>query len=533
MHNFHIVSSSFLLPNMEKITGLKNNVKYTHFNDFSFINKKTENEILFYVFFLKDFLDDNSLKSNKKKINLIFSRIENIIKKDIYFVFLKTFFIEKNILYELKTVDINKEQISHLINKKLNYLKKKYNNFFVVDLDYNFNLIGNNVTFDIRNWYLFKCHLSQKGMEVIFTTILDVYNKIFNVSKKILVLDCDNTLWGGVVGELGPHKIEVNDHGIGRAYQDFQKKIKFLKERGLILAISSKNNENDVIEVFKKNKNMILKLDDFVSFKINWKEKSINIKEISEELNINLDSFVFWDDNPIEREKVKRNLNDVLVPDISKDITNWPNEIINMNCFGKPIITKEDLNKTKQYKNRSLFLNDLKKYEKEEQEYLKSINMKATFQKVSNKSIARCVQMCEKTNQFNLTTIRHKEDFFKKNINSNNYIIETVSLKDDYGDHGTVGLYIVEINKKTKSALLNTFLMSCRILGRKLEFFMIQNLLINLSKHKISKLYAKYIKSKKNIIAQNFLVESNFTKLKENNYYIKTDQKFENVKNIF
>ena len=159
--------------------------------------------------------------------------------------------------------------------------------------------------------------------------------------------------------------------------------------------------------------------------------------------------------------------------------------------------------------------------------------MKATFQKISNKSIARCVQMCEKTNQFNLTTIRHKEDFFKKNINSKNHIIETVSLKDNYGDHGIVGLYIVEFDNKKKSASLNTFLMSCRILGRKLEFFMVQNLLNKLSKNKIPKLQAKYIKTKKNIIAKNFLIESNFIKLKKDEYYIKTNQRINHVKNIF
>lgn len=533
MHNFQIVSSSFLLPNTKKFTILKNTVNHSHFNDFSFVNKKTKNEIIYYIFFLKDFLDENSFKSNKRKISLIFSRIENLLKKDMYFVLLKSFFIQKNILNDLKVVDLNEEKISNLINKKLNFLKKKYNNFFVVDLDYIFNLIGNNIIFDHRNWYLFKCHLSQKGLETIYSTIFEVYKKIFNVSKKILVLDCDNTLWGGVVGELGPEKIEISDDGIGRAYQDFQKKIKFLKERGLILAISSKNNEKDVIEVFKKNKNMILKENDFVSLKINWKEKSLNIKEISDELNINLDSFVFWDDNPVEREKVKRNLRDVLVPDVGEDVFNWPDKIINMNCFGKPIITTEDLNKTKQYKSRSLFLNDLKKYEKEEQKYLRSINMKATFQKISNKSISRCVQMCEKTNQFNLTTIRHKEDFFKKYMNSKNHIIEIVSLKDDYGDHGIVGLYIVEINDKTKKASLNTFLMSCRILGRKLEFLMIQNLLNKLLKNKILRLNAQYIKTKKNIIAQNFLIESNFVKLKKNNYFINTNQKLKNVKNIF
>ena len=151
MHNFRIVSSSFLLPNMKKITGLKNTVKYSHFNDFSFVNKKTENELIYYVFFLKDFLDDNSLKSNEKKIKLIFSRIEDLLKKDIYFIFLKSFFTQKNVLYELKTVDLNKDKVSKLINKKLILFKKKYNNFFVVDLDYTFNLIGNNVIFDSRN----------------------------------------------------------------------------------------------------------------------------------------------------------------------------------------------------------------------------------------------------------------------------------------------------------------------------------------------------------------------------------------------
>ena len=276
---------------------------------------------------------------------------------------------------------------------------------------------------------------------------------------------------------------------------------------------------------------MVISIKDIVIYKINWNDKSQNIREIAHELNIGLDSLVFWDDNPIERDKVKKNLPEVHVVDLENDIENWPQKLLNLENIGKLSVTVEDKNKTLQYINRSKFIYDLKKSKSLEIKYLKSIKLKPSFQKINLKNISRAAQMCEKTNQFNLRTIRLKEKFFIDIINSKKYFCELVSLKDQYGDHGIVGLYIVKkINKN--EAFLENFIMSCRILGRYLEYWMMQRVLKVIKNKKIKLLRAEYLPTQKNQIIKNFLKDCNF---KESNkmYSIDTSKKVSNFIKIY
>ena len=163
--------------------------------------------------------------------------------------------------------------------------------------------IGYNQILDKRNWYLAHCRVSEIGLDIVIDQINKLLSSIYNPASKVLVLDCDNTIWGGVVGEDGTFGIKIGGDGEGQIFQDFQKEIIELKNKGVILAVASKNNYQDVENVFKKNDQMRLKLNDISIFKVNWEEKYLNIKKISQELNLALNSFVFWDDNPIEREK--------------------------------------------------------------------------------------------------------------------------------------------------------------------------------------------------------------------------------------
>ena len=371
--------------------------------------------------------------------------------------------------------------------------------------------------------------MSNEGLKILYEIILKILKKIYIPQKKLLILDCDNTLWGGVVGDLGPNKIILGQDGLGKAFQDFQNVIKSYQKKGLMLALCSKNNEKDVIEVFKKNKNMIISLKDIVIHKINWEDKSKNIREIAQELNISLDSFIFWDDNPIEREKVKKSLPEVSVIEVGEDVENWPKKLLNLENIGRYNVTQEDKNKTIQYKNRSKFISDLKKSKNLELEYLKSIKLSPKFEKISSSNISRAVQICEKTNQFNLRTLRLKEDFFENLSNSKDYFCELVHLKDQYGDHGKVGLYIVKKISKKEGFLFN-FIMSCRILGRYLEFYMMQRILNELKKNKINTLFAEHIPTDKNQIVKNFLTECKFKKT--NKLEIKNLQKSKKVCSI-
>lgn len=534
INKIEIYSSSYLIPSLYQFDKkIAKNTKFFSFNDFNIKPNKEMNKLSVYIFFSKDFslyeLDNYS--QLKKKINSLFNIIELKTKNSLEpFIFASTLFENTNNFNLLKSLSTyNKLKI--LLYKKIQFLQNKYKNFYFFDLDSEFSKHGNLNIFSNRNWYSARCHLSSFGLEILYKSILKTINKIYSPTKKLIVLDCDNTLWGGVVGDRGPLNIDLGQDGIGKAYQDFQRVIKSYQKKGLLLALCSKNNEDDVIEVFKKNKNMMISLKDIILHKINWNDKSQNIQEIAHELNIGLDSLIFWDDNPIERDKVKKNLPDVHVVDLENDVENWPQKLLNLKNVGKLSVTIEDKNKTVQYKNRSKFIRDLKKSKSLEINYLKSIKLKPSFQKINVKNINRAAQMCEKTNQFNLRTKRLKEKFFIDIVGSEKYFCELVSLKDQYGDHGLVGLYLIKkINKN--EAFLENFIMSCRILGRYLEYWMMQRALKVVKNKKIKLLHAEYLPTQKNQIVKNFLKECNFRKLNKK-YSIDTSKKVSNYIKIY
>ena len=178
-------------------------------------------------------------------------------------------------------------------------------NIFLLDLDKIFSFEGYKKIFEQRNYELFRSRLSIFGVETLSNNLLKFINRIFNVNKKVLLLDCDNTLWGGVLGEDGVENIKLGYDGVGNSFKNFQMAIKKKKEEGILLAIISKNDEKDVKNVFKSHREMVLRENDIVNFKVNWKDKSKNIIEISKELDLGLESFLVWDDNPIERKKLK------------------------------------------------------------------------------------------------------------------------------------------------------------------------------------------------------------------------------------
>ena len=297
---------------------------------------------------------------------------------------------------------------------------------------------GKDSCVDKRNWYLAHCHLSNKGLSVLANTIIKFLNKYQHATHKVLILDCDNTLWG-VVGEDGTKNIILGEDGLGKIYLDFQKEVKKLSNKGIILALASKNNEEDVLEVFQNNTQMILQKSDITVLKVNWQEKYKNIQEMAKELNLGLDSFVFWDDSPVERDKVKLMLPEVFTVDTPKDICKWPDLVRNLDCFSKSYYTDEDFVKKEQYKKKSNVYKGKGKISNEKT-YLKSINLKPKIYKVENSNINRAAQLCLKTNQFNLRTIRYSKAELINMNNKKGYIIFLTGLNDKYGDHGLVGL---------------------------------------------------------------------------------------------
>ena len=522
--NISVTSSSFIIP--EHYSWNEQNQDYYKL-DFKFVNNLSEgfhktkkSDILFCKIFINDLIDESKnykkseiYKINRLVANLIKNRLNFSTESTIIFFSIKR---NKNIFSDLKKRG-NLETLFNLIDKTLLDLSQKYKELIVLNIN---NFLDDRKLnfFDERNWYLVNCRLSSDGHELISQYLYKILDKLKTTAKKVLILDCDNTLWGGVIGEDGIDNIQIGQDGKGKAFLDFQKKIKLLSQTGVLLCISSKNNQDDVMEVFNNHQNMQIKKRDIVSFKVNWKEKYLNIKEISEELNLSLDSMVFWDDNPLERNKIKKFLPTVTVIDPFDDISLWPKQIQEIEYFSKLNSSKEDKNKLEQYKIRSKFL-DQKKTSTNEIEYLKSINIKPKILELNKDNISRATQMTQKTNQFNLRTKRYSlSDLtnFKKN---KLYEIRLVSLKDIYGDHGIVGMFILKKLNKNE-VFLDTFLISCRVFGRYLETWMMYQIKKIAKNLNYKMIIGEHIKTKKNLnICKTFFEDHNF-KFKNKKFYL-------------
>ena len=520
MKRLVISSSSFIYsehPAWDSLSS-KFNINFEYVGNFasSFL-LKDKSDLLVSIIFATDLFDENiSPYLNDKKIQEVCEPIINLIVKKIKYsksplIIAMSGKSTYNIITSVFQIPAA-QKIFNYISQKINLLQKKYNNIYFINLDYKFSHYGGNRIFDKRNWYLANSKISVEGLELIIEDVKKVINRIYLPPKKLLILDCDNTLWGGVLGEDGIKSISLGQDGMGKAFADFQKTIKSLLNQGVLLAIASKNNEKDVLEVFEKHKSMEIKKKDIINFKVNWKEKSENIREISEELDLSLESFVFWDDNPFERDKVKKNLPQVLTIEPNDEVVYWPAQLRELDELSKFRVKQKDKKKLKQYKIRSKFLTKKKNYS-DEGDYLKSIKLSATSIKINQSNISRAAQMTQKTNQFNLRTIRYTQSEIEKINRDKKNLIFLVNLKDVYGDHGIIAILIAK-NIDNKSIFIDTCLMSCRILGRNLETWILKQLKKVAQKRGIIHVYGEYIQTKSNKMCESFFSNHNFKKIK-------------------
>jgi FkbH-like protein len=322
--------------------------------------------------------------------------------------------------------------------------------------------------------------------------------------KKCLVLDLDNTLWGGVLGEDGIDGIQIGGDYPGKAFLYFQEALLELSKSGVILTICSKNNEQEVLEVWNKNPFLILKKENFATYRINWKDKATNIKELAEELNIGLDSFVFVDDNTTERELVKQLLPMVEVPDFPEQPYELPaffQKLVNK-YFKVYSITDEDKKKTQQYKANASRAQEQRSFG-DFKEFLKSLNIQITIEEANEFNIQRIAQMTQKTNQFNLTTRRYT-DADVRLFMKEGWKIWCLSVADKFGDNGITGCIMVNENQ------IDTLLLSCRILGKGIEFAFVKKVLALLKDIGISELTATFIPTAKNAQVASFYDKCGF-----------------------
>lgn len=396
--------------------------------------------------------------------------------------------------------------------RKLNYYLMSYaseiSNLFICDLSSVQNQIGKASFFQPSIYVTTEMILSIDALPLIGSRTLDIICAIKGDFKKCIILDLDNTTWGGVIGDDGIENIQVGSLGIGKAFTEFQYWVKKLKSRGIIVSVCSKNTESVALEPFEKHPEMVLQLDDISVFVANWDNKADNIRHIQSILNIGFDSMVFIDDNPFERNIVRENLPEVTVPEMPEDPAEYLEYLYKLNLFETVSHSKLDADRTKLYQIESNRLKTQKKFTKVE-DFLKTLEMYSTVSKFTKFNIPRVAQLSQRSNQFNLRTIRYTEDDIKKIAISEEYISRCFTLEDKFGDNGLISVVILR-KEENKTLFIDTWFMSCRVLKRGMEAFVLKTI-VNLSKEKGFRiLKGEYIPSLKNGMVKNHYKELGF-----------------------
>lgn len=388
-----------------------------------------------------------------------------------------------------------KQSLENLWNTRLTQLCTDYRNVHVFPYHDIISKLGEENSFSLKTWYMGKILHTGEAQKRLGEKILHCVSLVDRVPKKVLLLDLDNTLWGGIAGEHDITPVTLSDEHEGLAYKNLQRVIARMKEYGVILGIVSKNNEEDAFSIIRSHPHMILKEEDFVIQKINWEQKSTNIVEIASELNLGLDSFVFFDDNPTERELIKQLLPMVEVP----DFPDRPEELAGRMCeiyhafFEKPYITAEDLAKTRQYAE-NVKRDAVQKQAASFEEYLKQLDIK--IERVDAKqNLERFLQLVNKTNQFNLTTRRYTMEEIQKIVEDSNKKVYLYRIEDCFGDYGIVCAVIVDVSGKP---VIEEFVLSCRVMGKYVEYGIVSMIEKELEKEGYEVLQGIYIPTAKN-----------------------------------
>lgn len=375
-------------------------------------------------------------------------------------------------------------------------------------------------SFAPRSWYSAKLPIENSALPHYIPLFRAALRGIINTAKKVLVLDLDNTLWGGVIGDDGVEGIKIgNGDAVSEAFAAFQKYVKLLANRGVILAVCSKNNP-DIAKTGFDKPGSILQVTDFAAFEASWNDKASGLRKIAKQLNVGLDSFVFVDDNPVECNLIKQELPEVAVVNVIDDPADFIYQVEQGYWFQFQKYSNDDFARTEAYSSRAAAL-----LEQEEasdlSSYLKSLNMSASAHRPTEEQIERFVQLGQKTNQFNLLTQRFDEETVRHFLKNENNIIIAASLKDKFGDHGLVSTLIAERNGETLNIIEWT--MSCRVFSRTFEEYIMNTIIDEAKAKNIKKIVGKYSPTKKNAVVADLYEKLGFEKINEQTWEINLD----------
>ena len=398
------------------------------------------------------------------------------------------------------------------LNQRFYDFANKNNNFYINDIDWLSSCFGIYEWSDPAYWYMYKCDPALPAVPELALNLANIIKSVYGLNKKAIALDLDNTLWGGVVGDDGPEGIEIGQETPrGEMYSSFQSYIKEQKSLGAVLAIASKNEEENALSGLNRE-DSILKPEDFLVIKANWLPKDENIRAIAEAINIGEDAIVFVDDNPAEREIVRGQIEGIGVPELDLPEAFIP--VLDRNgYFEATNITSDDMERNQMYQANIEREKSRGKFENYS-EYLVSLDMKADIGEFSPMYMDRIAQLTNKANQYNLTTKRYSQAEIESMAADREYITLYGKLTDRFGDNGVVAISMGK-RRNEEEMDIDLWLMSCRVLKRDMEFAMMDEFVSRCQAMGIKRIYGHYYPTAKNKMVKDFYGDMGFTLIEE------------------
>ena len=398
------------------------------------------------------------------------------------------------------------------LNEKFAEYARTNENFYINDINFISACYGLEKWHDTSAWYMYKYAMDTQAIPEFAYNLSNIIKSVFGKNRKMLMLDLDNTLWGGVVGDLGQQGIEIgHETGMAEGYTEFQRYIKAHKQLGVLLSVNSKNDYENAIDGLK-HPDTVLTPDDFVVIKANWDNKDRNTEAIAEEISILPDSFVFVDDNPAERNIVSEQISGIAVPEVNS-VEDYIKTIDRNGYFELTSYTADDIKRNEMYRANIQRAGAEKKFS-DYGEYLKSLEMEAYIDKFDDVALARITQLTNKSNQFNLTTKRYTLNEMEDVFGDDKYIKIYGRLADKFGDNGIVSVVIGRIDGNELH--IDLWLMSCRVLKREMEYAMLDRLVEICRKNGISVINGYYYKTAKNAMVKDLFTDFGFEMTSEN-----------------
>jgi len=399
------------------------------------------------------------------------------------------------------------------INGDLRRATANFRGVYVLDYDALVARHGREQWHDERKWLMARLPIAANYLLQMAREWVRFIVPLSGRTAKVLVVDLDNTLWGGIIGEDGMAGIKVGPEYPGAAYQALHRTLLDLSRKGILLAICSKNNLDDAMEALDSHPGMLIRAKHFAAMRINWTDKSQNLREIAQELNVGIDSLAFLDDNPFEREQVRAALPEVTVIDLPKDPLGYAAAVRNCAVFERLTLSAEDQQRSEMYAAQKERSGAEQTFQSKE-DFFRFLEQEAELELVSNLTLARVAQLTQKTNQFNLTTRRYTEQQIAEMAKRPEWHIFSIKVRDRFGDHGIVGVAIT--HDQGDQCEVDTFLLSCRVIGRTVETALLAHLAESAAHRGCKRLVGWFLPTRKNAPARDFYEQHGLT-CQENN----------------